>query len=233
MTDRFINSDHLPQVLNIFPELSVMTWNILKRCTYHEKPRNFFNNGFGIVESEYDYHVRLKKLANEIYSIISHNTAIKCIALQEIPVSLDLELFKTHLKFLLPNFDIMTNHTQGFLFDRDEITIENNTSDLIDKIGKTPHKIQSVTAKTSDGDINFINVHLCWFKSYNSRLDSIKKILQIIQNRTIILGDFNFNILDVKIPWVTKNSEINTTLCHVGDGVQTLQTCDGFLIYDR
>ncbi len=230
MMDRFTNSDHLPQVFNISPELSIMTWNILKRCTFYEQPRKFYNNGFGIVESEYDYHLRLKKLTKDLYNTIINDTTIKCIALQEVPTELDLAVFQNHLKDLLPTFKLLTYKTQGFLFDKDTVVVEDKTGKLLGKIGKNLHKIQSIRAQIDNREINFINVHLCWFKSFNSRLDVINKILAQIKNRTIILGDFNFNILDLEIEGVTNSATPNTTLVYMEDGVQNLETCDGFII---
>ena len=233
LDDKFVNSDHKPQILKISNELSVMIWNILKKCTYYEQPKKFYNNGFSIVENEYQYHIRLKKIADEIYTILLNNITIKCIALQEMPTDLDLQVFTSYLSQLLPNFELVTNNTQGFLFDKSSIKISNTTYDLINKIGKNPHKIQSIDAITNSGEFNFINVHLCWFKSYKSLLSDIITILGLLNKKTIILGDFNFNILDVVIPNVKKYSETNTTLCNGGNGIQILRTCDGFLIYDR
>ena len=231
--DKFQLSDHQPQVLEINDQLSVMTWNILKRCTYYEQPRKFFNNGFGIIETEYEYHVRLKKIASEIHTILVNDTTIKCIALQEMPIESDLELFKSCLSELLPNFSLITNKTQGFLFDKQYMTIEDRTSHLISSIGKNPHKLQLINTTTPDGEIQFINIHLCWFKSYNTRLEALKSIIRTLDSKAIILGDFNFNILDVEIDGVEKYAEPNTTLCNGENGIQNLQTCDGFLIYDR
>jgi hypothetical protein len=76
LIEHFKFSDHQPQSLVISNDISVMTWNILKRCVYHEKPHKFYNNGFGIIESLYDYHIRLKNIANEIYNIITQNKTI-------------------------------------------------------------------------------------------------------------------------------------------------------------
>lgn len=231
--EHFQLSDHQSQILRISDDLSIMTWNILKRCVFHEQPQKFYNNGFRIIESEYEYHIRLSKIANEIYNILVNNSTIKCIALQEIPLNSDLELFKQSLSVLLPNFALITTKTQGFLYDQTCLNIQDRTADLINAIGRHSHKIQSISAANNDWEINFINVHLCWFKSYNSRLAVIKTIIKALNNRIIILGDFNFNILDLAIQGIEKYSEPNTTLCYTGDGVQHLQTCDGFIIYDR
>lgn len=234
LIDHFKFSDHQPQILAISNDISVMTWNILKRCTYHEKPHKFYNNGFGIIESEYDYHIRLKKIANEICSIIAQNKTIKYIALQELPIDSDLIIFHNSLAELLPHFTFITNATQGFLFDHNYAIAQDNTDIFIKIIGKTIDKIQSIKAITNNNEINFINVHLCWFKSYHSRLSMIKTIIKkLSSNKVIILGDFNLNILDIEIEGIEKYSKEDTTLSYVKDGVQSLQTCDGFMIYDR
>lgn len=231
--DHFKLSDHQPQILELSNYLSIMTWNILKRCTFYEKPHKFYNNGFGIIESEYEYHIRLKKIAYEIQNILENNKTIKCIALQEIPLDLDLKFFKEYLLELLPNFELITTKTQGFLFDQTLVAVEDKTEDLIRVIKSNQDKIQSISATTHNDKINFINVHLSWFKSYNSRLSVIETIIKTLNNRVIILGDFNLNILDIEISGVKRYSQQYTTLCYAGDGVQNLQTCDGFMIYDR
>jgi hypothetical protein len=226
-------SDHHPQFLRISDALSIMTWNILKKCVFHEQPQKFYNNGFGIIETESEYHIRLKKIAHEIHDILVSKGTIKCIALQEIPVDSDLEFFKKCLSEVLPNFELVTTQTQGFLFDRIHVNIQDTTADLLRKIGKSPHKIQSIRAIINNNEIYFINVHLCWFKSNHSRLSAIHTIIKTLNKRIIILGDFNFNILDTEIPGTKKYSEPDTTLCYAGNGIQNLQTCDGFMIYDR
>ena len=226
-------SDHQPQFLRISDDFSIMIWNILKKCVLHEQPQKFYNNGFGIIETESEYRIRLKKIAYEIHDILVRNTIIKCIALQEIPVDSDLEFFRKCLSELLPNFELVTAQTQGFLFNRIYVKVQDTTPDLLKAIGRSRNKIQSIRAITDNDEILFINVHLCWFKSNYSRLSAIHTIIKILNEKIIILGDFNFNILDIDIPGVEKYSEPDTTLCYSGDGMQNLQTCDGFMIYDR
>jgi len=234
LTEYFNLSDHQPQVLAISNDISVMTWNILKRCAYHEKPFKFYNNGFGTIESEYDYHIRLKKIANKIYTIAAEDITMKYIALQELPTDCNLEIFKKNLSALLPDFTLITTATQGFLFNHRYAIAQDQTVALINKIGRSKDKIQSIQAVTKNNEINFINVHLCCFKSYDSRLSMIKTIIGTLSsNKVIILGDFNLNILDIEILGIKRYSKKDTTLSYVEDGVQSLQTCDGFMIYER
>jgi hypothetical protein len=62
----------------------------------------------------------------------------------------------------------------------------------------------------------------------------IKTIIKkLSSNKVIILGDFNLNILDIEIEGIEKYSKEDTTLSYIQDGMQSLQTCDGFMIYDR
>lgn len=228
MKSRFINSDHLPQILNLSHDLSVMTWNILKRCALYEEPQKFYNNGFGIIESQYQYYVRLKKVACEISDIVNRDTTIKCIALQEMPIEEDLEIFREYLKEVMPNFSLITYKTQGFLFEN-TIEVQDKTNELLAIIGKTSNKIQVIKAC----DLVFVNIHLCWFKSFSSRIAAIKKILSELNEKSVILGDFNFNILDTEIEGVAKHGERDTTLVYnIDNGMQKLNTCDGFIIYE-
>jgi hypothetical protein len=229
MKNRFINSDHLPQVLNLSHNMSVMTWNILKRCTLYEEPQKFYNNGFGIVESQYDYYIRLKKIVCEIRDNIKRDGTIKCIALQEIPIEEDLEVFRVYLNEAIPHFSLITYKTQGFLIE-DTIEFQDETNELLPLIGKTSNKIQVIKAC----DLKFINIHLSLFKSFSSRLLAVNSIISQLSEKTIILGDFNFNILDVEIEGVTKYGERDTTLVYnINDRMQSLNTCDGFIIYEK
>lgn len=229
----FRNSDHKLQLLKLQDDFSIATWNILKQCRFYEGARAFYNNGFGKIETNEEYRIRLKAIVEEIAEVMSQDQSIKCMALQEAPLGDDFEFFASYLKSLLPWIDIKSNESQSFIFDSAFMKVEDLV--LRQELSNTKNKLQALTVKTNSGtDFDLINVHLLWKKphtsAYYQQVNLIKELATKHENTKIVTGDFNMNILNIKDKPFEVFAEVNTSLSYVEGETAKLATCDGFIL---
>lgn len=230
----FTNSDHLPQILQLRDDFAILTWNILSKCMFHKK-HSYFNNGFGKIEKDDEYVLRLKSIAKDIADIVAENQSIKCIALQEIPTGFHKETFSKILNETLNGFStIITHQNQGFIYDKN-FKIKELTQSFHEQFKNkmTIHdKLQYFALYKDQKEFNIVNVHLAWGEKnsdfYKLQVNLIHDMMRTLPSNTIITGDFNLNILELNLKnaYAIKDTTLVYKISH-----SELETCDGFIVF--
>ncbi len=98
-------SDHLPLIHH-----GMLFWNVMMQCRFNEKG-GYYNNGFGIIESDSLYEQRLSKIAQVIAEMAQKRTDIDRIGICEGPIGDNEKLFYTFLRshISLANFTTQSN----------------------------------------------------------------------------------------------------------------------------
>ncbi|MBN9542212.1 MAG: hypothetical protein J0G32_00250 [Alphaproteobacteria bacterium] len=248
-------SDHTPLVYNTHQIAgNIFTWNILVQGRFNQR-NQYFNNGFGIIESSDEYHIRLKYVAKEIADFAEqHNIGI--LTLQEMPKSSEdiyyfMDLLEENLNATKHQYRIhkdFLNLPQGnfLVFDKERFSAQNITSDFQDNIELIEQnnnyqyfEIQNLEKQTK---FALINAHFYWHEPmsrefFNSVTD-IRSIIESAENYSdissvIMCGDFN---LDLDSTDLSRDYAVytvrDTTLAHKYDrNIQVLETVDGFVAY--
>lgn len=242
-------SDHSPIIYSV-GGIKILSWNILVKCIFNRK-KKYYNNGFGILETQDEYLLRLKEIAKYINNLVNENE-IDIVALQEMPkTSEDINYFLDLLEDNIANkaFRIeksFFNRDQGnfCFFNRNKFEVYNFTNDFTEELGKLliqPNLFQYFSIKQKNQSFALINLHLYWFtpksEEYNKSIADIKTIINAAKkfdktNMIILCGDFNLDLSETDLASEFEiYVEKNTTLAHKFDlDKQVFETVDGFIV---
>jgi hypothetical protein len=233
-------SDHEPII-----DQNMISWNVMMPG---KRRKDEFNNGFALIETETQYHNRLRLIASVLAELCGYNPNISVICLQEGPVrEEDLAVFiESCLQFsslhpfveslLDPNtrtaWGLFTLVNTQF-FDYQSIAVPQAKDNLKERI----QALLLTDLKNETSRLN-TNLHLPYeFKHYPGRMAQwMYQLLNHQPSAFTVTGDFNFSLTEPEIHHMLRQCghifapKHNSTEYHAAQGgSNTLETVDAII----